>query len=171
MMDNNYSIKDIDRATAIEILKWRYDDEYRMYNENFNEADIGEMLDSGCLGVTGDDDETVGFFCYGQRARAIDVENIGVYEDESFTDFGLGMKPELCGKGSGERFMKFGLKTGHDRFGIDKYRLSVDESNKRAVRLYEKCGFIKKETFKGVYNGIHAVFLIMQLVFPVDFDV
>jgi RimJ/RimL family protein N-acetyltransferase len=55
------------------------------------------------------------------------------------------------------------LREGRERFGIRRWRLSVDASNRRAVRLYEKCGFVPAATFRGRYNGVEADFILMRM--------
>jgi RimJ/RimL family protein N-acetyltransferase len=153
----------VDRPTALEILKWRYSDEYRMYNENQEENDIDEMTDGSCLAVLSKDGGIVGFYCYGEGARAEVLENKDVYGEEGYTDIGLGLRPDLTGKGYGEEFMKLGLQKGVECFGARNFRLSVDSSNQRAVKLYQKCGFTGSMLFKGKYNGVEADFLLMKL--------
>jgi ribosomal-protein-alanine N-acetyltransferase len=170
-MDSDYFIKEMDRDTAVEILNWRYDDEYRMYNENSDEEDINEMMDGSCLAVMLRKGGIAGFYCYGPGARAVDIEHTGIYDDESYTDFGLGMRPDLCGIGMGGEFMKYGLATGNKLKDIIKFRLSVDSANHRAIKLYERCGFVRNGSFKGSYNGTEAIFIIMLYVFPVDFNI
>ena len=162
MNEYGFTAADMDRAAAIEILGWRYDDDYRMYNENGAEEDIREMTDGSCLAVKDRNGGIVGFYCYGEGARAEDLDGKDVYAEDGVTDFGLGLRPDLCGHGLGEEFMNLGLRTGEERFGYGNYRLSVDSMNHRAIKSYLKCGFREETRFRGRYNGIESIFILMK---------
>ncbi|MGO1372397.1 MAG: GNAT family N-acetyltransferase [Senegalia sp. (in: firmicutes)] len=60
---------------------------------------------------------------------------------------GWGLKPELCGKGLGEKFVSacvdFAIKE-YDYKG-EYVHFGVAEFNKRAIKVYERLGF---ETFR-----------------------
>jgi RimJ/RimL family protein N-acetyltransferase len=56
-------------------------------------------------------------------------------------DFGLGMKPELCGKGHGYAFVNLGLDFAGNTLNAKLIRLTVAAFNSRAIRVYESIGF------------------------------
>ena len=54
---------------------------------------------------------------------------------------GLGMRPDLTGKGSGKNFFIFILESIKNTFPEKKMRLTVAEFNARAIKVYESTGF------------------------------
>ncbi|MBJ8031725.1 N-acetyltransferase, partial [Bacillus cereus group sp. N21] len=64
-------------------------------------------------------------------------------------DIGLGMKPELTGRGLGlgKAFLQAGINLAEEQIQPDRLRLSVAGFNKRAIRLYQQVGFVAEKTF------------------------
>ena len=82
-----------------------------------------------------------------------------MYKGGNTLDIGLGMRPDLTGKGAGQSFVKKGIEFAMQNFRPETLRLSVATFNKRAISVYEKEGFIHEATF--LNNGTE--FLIMTL--------
>ena len=78
-------------------------------------------------------------FSYGLDAQIPTVEE-HVY-GPGYLDIGLGLRPALCGQGLGAGLCRMGLEFGRQRFGAERFRLSVAAFNKRAVKVYLRCGF------------------------------
>jgi [ribosomal protein S18]-alanine N-acetyltransferase len=55
--------------------------------------------------------------------------------------YGLGMRPELTGRGLGLEFFRTGLEFGRARFRPERVVLAVAAFNERAVKVYERAGF------------------------------
>ena len=91
-------------------------------------------------------DELVGYFCFGEDARIPEGRRLGLY-DETALDVGLGMRPDLAGKGLGLEFVLAGLRFAGNRFPTPAFRLTVASFNRRAIRVYEKAGFEISATF------------------------
>lgn len=73
---------------------------------------------------------------------------------------GLGLAPEICGKGIGKSFMKFILNT--EELKDKLIELEVREFNKRAINCYLSAGFkIKGKEEKETLNG-KDMFVIME---------
>lgn len=62
-------------------------------------------------------------------------------EDEDHITIGLGLKPDLCGRGLGDKFMKLIISKSRQKFGEKKIILEVREFNKRAINCYKRVGF------------------------------
>ena len=55
--------------------------------------------------------------------------------------YGLGMRPDLTGRGSGLEFFRAGLEFGRERFRPARIVLAVAAFNERAIKVYERAGF------------------------------
>jgi len=139
------SSREMTKDDAIEVLNWRYPPPYEMYNQEESEAGLAELLDGSYQVVLDQDGCIIGFYCTGFAAQVPKGHEFGVYEKD-YVDIGLGMKPELTGRGFGREFFDFVLK----EIGAGSFRLTVAEFNERAIRLYEKFEFVRSDEF---YNG------------------
>jgi [ribosomal protein S18]-alanine N-acetyltransferase len=77
--------------------------------------------------VCSDAGEVAGFFYFEERGDAI--------------FYGLGLRPDLTGRGLGGTFVNVGLEFAEARFGRRRIVLDVAEFNERAIRMYERAGF------------------------------
>ena len=55
--------------------------------------------------------------------------------------YGLGLRPDLTGRGLGLEFFRAGLEFGRDRFRPARVVLAVAAFNERAIKVYERAGF------------------------------
>lgn len=55
--------------------------------------------------------------------------------------YGLGMRPDLTGRGHGLEFVRAGLEFGRERFHPERIVLAVAAFNERAIRVYDRAGF------------------------------
>jgi len=140
---------------VIEILNWRYESPYDFYNNEVSEEGIREFLTYPYITIVDEHKNLIGFYCTGQAARVPKGHEFNVYQ-EAFLDIGLGMKPDLTGKGYGSEFLSFILA----QIKEDSLRLTVAKFNKRAIRLYEKFGFKREYEF----NNGSTEFIIMLRV-------
>ncbi len=122
-------------AYAEEMASWKYGGEYSFYDRN-GEIDYPEGEAFACLNEAG---ELVGHFHFGEDARIPTAEE-NVYAP-GYLDIGFGLRPELCGKGLGEEFVRQGMEFGRQTFSARRFRLSVACFNLRAIKVYERCGF------------------------------
>ena len=76
-------------------------------------------------------------------------------------DFGLGLRPDLTGRGLGLAYLSAGLVFAGQRFKPSRFRLSVATFNERAIRVYERAGFTPSRTFDHATNGSIHRFLEM----------
>ncbi len=132
---------------------------YSFYNSDGNADTIEEYIDGTYYAVHNDDDDLIGFYCFGENAQVPGGRKSGLYQGGNTLDIGLGMRPDLTGKGAGQPFVKKGIEFARQNFQPETLRLSVATFNKRAISVYEKEGFIHDATF--LNNGTE--FLIMTL--------
>ncbi|RAP78659.1 GNAT family N-acetyltransferase [Paenibacillus montanisoli] len=128
---------------AEEIISWRYEEPYQIYNNESTPELIQEMLNNYYT-VYGDEKQIIGFFCAGNSAQ---VPNDFYSYSESYLDIGIGMRPELTNKGLGTEFFSFVLDSMNQIFGDVELRLTVTSFNQRARRLYRKFGFSEDVIF------------------------
>lgn len=129
---------------AIEILRWKYEVPYDLYNNILSGEAILELTRNSYKAILADE-KVVGFFCTGEDAQVPLGHEFGAYADD-FIDIGLGMKPELTGKGLGSSFFDYVLDE-IQRETSKCIRLTVADFNTRAIHLYEKFNFVKKQEF------------------------
>ena len=117
---------------------WKYEGIYSFYDHN--EKNIEGYMDGTHYACTNEDGELIGYFCFGNDARIPTIEK-NVYDD-NFIDIGLGLKPNLCGKGFGLSFINLGLEYAEKFLQAKCFRLSVAAFNVRAIKVYTKIGFV-----------------------------
>lgn len=144
---------------AREIAAWRYDLPYDFYDMAADEEGIDEHLDPERLkdyyAAFSGNSELAGFLSFGEEARVAG----GDYSGDAL-DIGLGLRPDLTGKGLGLGFVKAGLEFANEQFSPEGFRLSVATFNERAIRVYERAGFRRGEVF--VRGGGDHEFLMMR---------
>jgi RimJ/RimL family protein N-acetyltransferase len=138
----------LEEADARAILAWRYEGQYTIYNWE-EEDDPAEMLDrrSPHYAVKDERGELVGFFAYGSSAQVWDSGEPHLYSEHNTITIGLGMRPDLTGKGLGLAFTQAGLDFAREHFTPDYFRLYVLTFNERAIRVYERAGFVRAGIF------------------------
>lgn len=137
------------------IKAWRYEGQYAIYNWE-EEDDPVAMLDrrSPHYAVKDERGELVGFFAYGSAAYVWDHGEPHLYSEQNTITIGLGMRPDLTGKGLGLAFTLAGLDFAREHFQPDYFRLYVLTFNERAIRVYERAGFERT----GIYTQVNPVY-------------
>ena len=104
-----FTLKPITREDAYAISRWRYDGPYSIYNGDPNSVDSLLQPHFYYHSVYDERGDLTGYFCFGEDARVPAGRRLGVYERESALDVGLGMRPDLAGRGLGAGFVLAGL--------------------------------------------------------------
>jgi len=63
------------------------------------------------------------------------------------TRLGLGMRPDLCGKGWGSHFVRIIAEAAARQRPDHEIDLEVLTWNLRAIKAYEKAGFVRTDTY------------------------
>ncbi len=142
---------------ATRIAAWTYPGVYAFYNFTQDAETMRELLDGSYFACFDEAGALTGFFCFGASARIL-AEETDVYAQDML-DVGLGMRPNLCGKGGGAAFVKEGLAFAYATFGAAHVRLTVAAFNLRAIRAYEKAGFAVARGI--VQRGTGTAFWVM----------
>ena len=117
-------------ADILEIQTWHFSKPYTIYNLSDDlEGNCSEMLDqrSPYYAVRDIHEQLVGFFCFGTLAEPWDHETDGLYSDSTSATLpiGLGMRPDLTGKGLGTAFVTAGLDFARYHFQPENFKLFV----------------------------------------------
>lgn len=111
---------------------WHYEGMYSFYDMEEDKEDLDEFLDPRKRGdsmfVVIKDYEVIGFFSFDKAP-------------DNTIDIGLGMRPDLTGKGNGLEFLKAGIEFIKINYKPDNITLSVATFNQRAIKAYQKIGF------------------------------
>ncbi|WP_158282294.1 GNAT family N-acetyltransferase [Salipaludibacillus keqinensis] len=133
---------------AHEIAQWQYDPPYELYSMDGSIEVVTELVGSQYYLVSTNDCEVFGYFCLGEEARVPGGYEAQIYDDlENFVDLGLGIHPKFTSKGLGKDFMFAILDWVRIHTKFNNVRLVVATFNERAIRVYEKAGFIRREVF------------------------
>lgn len=123
----------MEKEEAYKISEWHYDEPYSFYDFKNDIEDAKEFLDFSnrpedkYFSVINDSGELAGFY--------------EVRPSNGCIEIGLGMRPDLTGKGLGLSFLRSGLEFINEKFNPGVLRLQVLSSNKRAQIVYERAGF------------------------------
>ena len=128
------------------VLAWRYEGPYAVYNmQDDSDEGVAGLLDrrSPHYAVREEAGELVGFFGFGSSAYVTGSAEPHLYSENNTITIGLGMRPDLTGRGNGLglAFVNAGLDFARREFAPDFFRLFVLTFNERAIRVYEKAGF------------------------------
>ncbi|WP_404332646.1 GNAT family N-acetyltransferase [Mesobacillus maritimus] len=157
------SIKEMNEEFAREILDWKYSPPYDLYNNEFSEEALEELLEESYYAIVNSEGNLVGYLCTGNTAQVPIGSQFGAYSKD-LLDIGIGMNPALSGQGNGSEFFSFILKHLLDSTSNLTFRLTVATFNKRAIRLYEKHGFAKEMEF----NRGSTNFITMVREYPIE---
>jgi [ribosomal protein S18]-alanine N-acetyltransferase len=151
-MAHGYLFRQMDDADARRISGWRYAPPYDFYDSTADPADLAELLDPQSrrdvyFSALDGENRLVGFFQYEKSGEAVDV--------------GLGLRPDLTGRGLGAEFVLAGLAFARERFSPQSFTLSVATFNGRAIAVYERVGFRRGEIHTHETNGGEHEFLSM----------
>lgn len=146
----------LNEKDARAVCSWRYEGQYAVYNMGNIEDAVREMLDrrSPHYAVRDERGELVGFYAFGSSATVEGNVEPGLYVENNAIFIGLGMRPDLMGKGMGLEFITAELDFAREQFAPDCFRLYVLSFNKRAIRAYEKAGFERVWVF--MQRNIHG---------------
>src|SRR6266568_2066981 len=114
------------------IAAWHYEGLYTFYDLDQDPDDLAEFLnpqswEDNYHSVLNEQSELAGFFSFKQDSTTVEI--------------GLGLRPDLTGKGIGLEFVQAGLTFARGKYSPTSFRLRVATFNQRAIRVYEQAGF------------------------------
>jgi hypothetical protein len=120
-------------ADAAEVATWRYDGDWSVYNLPTSQPLIDNLASYNSIA---NGDILIGFYCTGVEARVA-----GVNEESTVLDVGIGMNPQLVGRGNGVRFGETVLEHLAVHHPGVMLRAVVQSWNERSMRLTRRLGF------------------------------
>lgn len=137
----HFIIKGFTLYDAQEICKWKYEYPYDVYN-----YPSWDTIEKQKWAITQPQKRRDEF-------HSVYAENkltgyFRLVKHKNYYLLGLGLNPEVCGKGNGLKFVKLilsYLNFNHERYCI---QLEVRDFNKRAIKCYEEAGFIQKAAYE-----------------------
>ena len=147
-----WEFQPMDRGRARSVLRWRYDPPYDYYNPLPPQQ--AEWLPVFCdpkhsyFSLENAALEICAFCCFGGEARVPG----GIYADLA-VDIGLGVRPDLTGKGRGSEFVALVVAFARARYSPTALRVTVATFNERAKRVWRRAGFRFAERFARELDG------------------
>ncbi|MGM9989032.1 MAG: GNAT family N-acetyltransferase [Bacillaceae bacterium] len=154
-------VKQMSMEEARQIATWTYEKPYTMYS--MDEACIPELLQGDYFAVTNSENKLIGYYCFGESAQVPAGRRTGAYVANNVVDVGLGINPELCGRGLGFEFLNKGLQFARNELDATKFRLTVAAFNQRGINVYERVGFKKVYSFQRISEMEAIDFFVMVL--------
>ena len=136
-----YTVHTLSAADAYAITKWTYEPPYHIYNMDGSTA---LLLDPAAryFGVY-EDDLLFAFCCFGREGQVPGFD----YNASPALDIGVGMDPNLIGRGRGRATLAAILAFGaaQDRPGY--WRATIAAFNQRSQQMFRSAGFVEVAQF------------------------
>jgi RimJ/RimL family protein N-acetyltransferase len=147
-----FFIRPLQQSDAEAIAAWHYPAPYDFYDMSSDPEDLAELMDPAARGdiYWAADDESgrlAGFF--------------GFRLDDALVEVGLGLRPDLTGRGMGRAFVEAGLAFARERWHPSAFGLAVAAFNMRAIQVYERAGFRQIGPYWQETNGGRHLFVAM----------
>ena len=129
-----FHFEPLTQADAEAIAEWRYPEPYSFYDWMSDPGDLRELLEPT------------------RRGEAY----------WAVREIGLGLRPDLTGRGIGASFLAAGLEFARARFAPERFTLAVATFNERAITVYERAGFARGRVYMHWTNGAEWEFIEMS---------
>jgi [ribosomal protein S18]-alanine N-acetyltransferase len=140
-----FAIRSTTAVDADAIATWRYPGEYSFYDADADPDDLAELLDPAEWGRR--------YFAADELVEHTLAGFLVVKLTGRVAEIGLGLRPDLTGRGLGESFLCTCLHFASVALGADSYTLAVAAFNRRAITVYERAGFREVDQFEHFTNG------------------
>ncbi|MDU6482961.1 MAG: GNAT family N-acetyltransferase [Paeniclostridium sordellii] len=149
---DNYKLVSLNNEILNHIFLWRYESPYNIYDLYSNDY----LKNHDLWGIEQ--------FALVENRNIIAYVSCQVIQNDMW--IGWSLRPDLCGKGIGQRFVR---KCINELIELKRhYRkdifLKVQSWNTRAIKVYEKSGFIYYDEFRRIENGKPIKYIVMKLI-------
>jgi RimJ/RimL family protein N-acetyltransferase len=129
------------------IAEWHYPGELAIYDPGRSALDF---RDPECVALGSLDGALLGFGTLGSEARVPGADYI---DDPSVLDIGLGLRPDLVGRGFGAHALSAVIADVRARLPISWVRATVACANPRGTALVQRLGFRATHRFTRPSDG------------------
>lgn len=154
----SYQLTRLTEEEAKTISHWRYDPPYDFYNLPDNQVEIAVenylLPEYAYHSIHDEQGELIGFCTFGEDARV----SGGDYDPDAL-DIGLGIRPDLTGKGLGAGVLAEILVYAHTRYTVTAFRATIAAFNQRSQRLFLRAGFQETDHFQSPW-GMEFLILV-----------
>ena len=156
------SYRPADEAYAREFLQWQYEAPYDIYN--FPPAQLEKYVQynidpsNNVHAMFDQEDKLIGYCSYGLDAQVPG----GDYSEEAL-DIGMMIKPELTGQGQGSNYVSTVIQNSVSKYHPRRLRVTILSTNLRAMKVWEKNGFQKTQTFESKKSQIEFSIFIKDV--------
>jgi ribosomal-protein-alanine N-acetyltransferase len=155
-----FAFRLIDETSARDVMSWRYDPPYDVYNLDPDSEELLQVLldrNTACYGLTDASGDLVGFCTFGADGQVPG----GDYSREAL-DIGMGIRPDLTGRGKGSVYVNAVLEFAMLTFAPATVRVTVATFNHRARSVWEKAGFCEVQQFERIPDGMRFAVLTLR---------
>ncbi|MEA2580904.1 MAG: [ribosomal protein S18]-alanine N-acetyltransferase [Actinomycetota bacterium] len=141
----NFAFRPMGSDDVQAMRTWRYPEPYQTYDSDSDPGDVELMLTEIASGerwfavVDPATDELAGFFEFVITGAEIEI--------------GLGLRPDLTGHGLGASLVEAGLAFAGERWAPRTFALDVFPWNQRAIKVYERAGFVRGDVYTRHFDG------------------
>lgn len=152
LLVSGFAFRPMSQADAEAVAGWHYEPPYDFYDFEADAEDLAEILDpeqrAGDYHAVDRDGDLVGFFSF--KVHGVELE------------IGLGLRPDMTGRGTGLEFVQAGLDFARAEFAPQTFWLDVATWNGRAKQVYERAGFEPGHVWTQTTRPEHVDFLRMS---------
>ena len=134
------------KEEALAILKWQYIPPYDYYNFNASttQEDLCYLLDkkNAFFALLNIQRQLEGYCSFGRDGQVLG----GCYNTPGL-DIGMGIRPDLVGRGRGKLYAQAVVRYGINQYTVEQLRVTVAQFNKRAQRVWQQLGFEQVNKF------------------------
>ena len=129
----------LDEQRAREMVSWRYEPPYDVYNFACDEATVtaavGYYIDpqNGVFAMVDSESGFIGFCSFGEDAKV----GGGDYRVNAL-DIGMGIRPDMTGRGNGTIYASAAIDYAKIQFDPINLRIAVAKFNERAQKVWLK---------------------------------
>ena len=147
----------LDESAAREVVRWRYDPPYDIYNIEDSDDAIQYAIDprKGFFSMRDETGKLLGFCSFGDDGQV----SGGDYRLEAL-DIGMGIHPDLTDRGRGAGYVAAVVDFAKKEFAAERLRVTIAAFNLRAQRVWEKNGFRPEQTFHREVDNREFVILV-----------
>lgn len=140
-----FRVRDMTADDARAIATWRYGAPYDVYDWGEDPEDLAELLAPagwGDIWFAVEDPQT------GELVGFAELRH-----EKGLVELGLGLRPDLTGRGLGAAFTESLLAFSRARWRPSRFALDVLPWNERAMRAYEHAGFVRGGRYVRRFEG------------------